>query len=106
MPDESTAEPTDTNRDEVLRFRVTAKEKQDIERRSKAAGFKKTSDYLRTIGLAGEVKEVLPVELRKQLVGIGTNLNQIARRIQSSTLYATDEKTLHQLVATIRQYLV
>lgn len=106
MPDESTPAPIETNRDDVLRFRVTASEKRDIEARSKAAGFKKTSDYLRTIGLAGEVKEILPVELRKQLVGIGTNLNQIARRIQSSTLYSTDEKTLHQLVATLRQYLV
>ncbi|TVT36775.1 plasmid mobilization relaxosome protein MobC [Hymenobacter setariae] len=106
MNEEATPEPTETNRDEVLRFRVTANEKRAIEAKSKAAGFKKTSDYLRTIGIGGEVKEAIPAELRRQLVGIGTNLNQIARRIQSSTLYATDEKSLHQLVATIRQYLV
>lgn len=106
MTDDTTPNPVEPNRDKVLRFRVTEDEKHAIEAKSKAAGFKKTSDYLRTLGLQGEVEEVIPAELRRQLVGIGTNLNQIARRIQSSTLYATDEKTLQQLVATIRQYLL
>ena len=76
-----------------------------IEANAAAAGYKKTSDYLRTLGLRGEVKQVLPPELRRQLVGIGTNLNQIARRIQSNTSYGTDEATLKQALAIIRGYL-
>lgn len=106
MTDDNAPQPVEPTRDSVLRFRVTADEKRSIEARSKAAGFKKTSDYLRTLGLQGEVREVIPSELRRQLVGIGTNLNQIARRIQSSSLYATDEQLLHQLVTTIRKYLL
>lgn len=105
MTVETTPEPVDPNRNEQMHFRVTADEKKVIAANAAAAGYKKTSDYLRTLGLKGEVREVLPPELRRQLVGIGTNLNQIARRIQSSTLYATDEATLRQALAVIRGYL-
>jgi hypothetical protein len=106
MTTDTTPGPAEPNREEQMHFRVTADEKKAIAANAKAAGFKKTSDYLRTLGLKGEVKEVMPADLRRHLVGIGTNLNQIARRIQSSTLYATDEKQLHHLVATLRQYLL
>ncbi|TDN39869.1 plasmid mobilization relaxosome protein MobC [Hymenobacter sp. UV11] len=105
MTAETTPEPVEPNRDEQMHFRVTADEKKAIEANAKAAGFKKTGNYLRTLGLQGEVKQALPPELRRQLVGIGTNLNQIARRIQSSTLYATDEAALKQALTIIRGYL-
>lgn len=102
MTDDTAPNKREPNREEVLRFRVTADEKKAIEDKATAAGYKKTSDYLRTLGLQGEVKQVIPPELRRQLVGIGTNLNQIARRIQSSTLYGTDEATLKQAIEIIR----
>lgn len=105
MTVENTPVQKEPNREEVVRFRVTAAEKKAIEANAAAAGYRKTSDYLRTLGLQGEVEQVLPPELRRQLVGIGTNLNQIARRIQSSSLYATDEAALNQALAIIRGYL-
>lgn len=105
MSDVATLEQAEPNRDQQINFRVTKQEKEQLIANAEAAGYKNYSDYLRTIGLQGEVKQVLPPELRRQLVGIGTNLNQIARRVQSSTLYSTDEATLKQALAIIRGYL-
>lgn len=105
MTNETTLEPVEPNRDQQINFRVTEQEKNKIITNAKAAGYKKYSDYLRTLGVQGEVKEIMPPELRRQLVGIGTNLNQIARRVQSSTLYSTDEAHLKQALAIIRSYL-
>jgi len=88
-----------------MHFRVSAAEKRAIAANARAAGYRKTSDYLRSLGLRGEVREVLPPELRRQLVGIGTNLNQLTRRAQAGASYATDEAALRQALVIIRGYL-
>lgn len=106
MDAEPTSELGEQNRTEQVHFRVTIDEKRAIEAKSVVAGYKKVSDYLRTLGLQAEVKEVMPPELRRQLVGIGTNLNQIARRVQSNSLYNTDERKLMEAVEIIRSYLL
>lgn len=105
MTAEDTSEPVEPNRDKVLRFRVTGKEKNEIEAKAKEAGYTKTSDYLREVGRGAEIKQRLTPELRKQLVGIGNNLNQIARRANSNTAYVTDEKTIHEVVAFLKSHL-
>lgn len=53
-----------------------------------------------------EVREVLPPELRRQLVDIGTNLNQIARLAQAGKVLSTHEEQLVQALSIIRSYLV
>ena len=98
-------DPAAPNRDGQMHFRVSAAEKRAIATNARAAGYRKTSDYLRTLGLRGEVREVLPPELRRQLVGIGINLNQLTRRAQAGASYATDEAALRQALAIIRGYL-
>ncbi|MBF9239872.1 hypothetical protein I2I05_20945 [Hymenobacter sp. BT683] len=94
------------NRDQRIHFRVTEEEKNAIEAKSRAAGFKKVSDYLRVIGMGAEIKQLLPPELRRQLVGIGINLNQLTRMAQADKAFRSYEEQLVQALAVIRSYLV
>ena len=105
MNADNTTESGEANRDRVLRFRVTEKEKTDIEAKAHGAGYKKTSDYLRTVGLGAEVKQAIPAELQRQLVGIATNLNQIARLANSGKMFSNHEAQLVQAVELIRGLL-
>jgi hypothetical protein len=105
MTTETKPEPAEPNRDQQIHFRVTTEEKKAIEAKAKAAGLK-VSDYLRVLGMGTEVKEVLPADLRRQLVGIGTNLNQIARLAQAGKAFSSHEAQLVQALGIIRSYLV
>lgn len=106
MTEEIKPVATEPNRDQQMHFRVTANEKKAIEDRAKAAGYRKVSDYLRVVGMGTEVKEVLPAELRRQLVGIGTNLNQIARLAQAGKVFPNHEEQLVHALSVIRGYLL
>ncbi|MDO7848574.1 plasmid mobilization relaxosome protein MobC [Hymenobacter sp. M29] len=86
--------------------RVSPDEKKDLQVKAAAAGYKKVSAYLRDVGREVEVKESIPPELRRQLVGIGTNLNQIARLAQAGKSFSSHEAQLVQALAIIRGYLV
>lgn len=86
--------------------RVSPDEKKDLQAKATAAGYKKVSAYLRDVGRGVEVKENIPPELRRQLVGIGTNLNQIARLAQAGKSFSSHEAQLVQALAIIRGYLV
>lgn len=100
---ENTSEAARTLRIDV---RVSPEEKKDLQTRAKAAGYKKVSAYLRDVGRGVEVKESIPPELRRQLVGIGTNLNQIARLAQAGKLFSSHEAQLVQALTIIRGYLL
>ena len=106
MSEEISLEQLEPNRDEQIHFRVTVGEKKVIAAKAKAAGFKKVSDYLRVVGLGAEVKEVVPAELRQQLVGIGTSLNQLARLAQAGKAFANHEEQLMQALTIIREYVI
>ena len=106
MNEETSPQPIELNRDEQIHFRVTRGEKKAIAAKAKAAGFKKVSDYLRVVGMGAEVKEVVPADLRQQLVGIGTNLNQIARLAQAGKAFSGHQAELLQALNIIRGYLV
>lgn len=86
--------------------RVSPDEKKDLLAKATAAGYKKISAYLRDVGRGIEVKESIPPELRRHLVGIGTNLNQIARLAQAGKSFSSHEAQLVQVIAIIRGYLV
>lgn len=85
--------------------RVSPDEKKDLQAKAEAAGYKKVSAYLRDVGRGVELKETIPPELRRQLVGIGTNLNQIARLAQAGKSFSSHEAQLVQALAIIRGYL-
>ena len=100
---ENVAEVARTLRIDV---RVSPDEKKDLQAKAQAVGYRKVSAYLRDVGRGVEVKESIPPELRRQLVGIGTNLNQIARLAQAGKSFSNHETQLVQALAIIRGYLV
>ena len=107
METEKQAENTvDAARTLRIDVRVSPDEKKDLQAKATAAGYKKVSAYLRDVGRGVEVKESISLELRRQLVGIGTNLNQIARLAQAGKSFSSHEAQLAQALAIIRGYLV
>jgi hypothetical protein len=98
--------PTEANRTSRIDVRVSPDEKKALQEKAKAAGFKNVSIYLREVGKGVEVKEAVPPELRRQLVGIGTNLNQIARLAQAGKSFSSHEAQLVQALTIIRGCLV
>lgn len=102
MTAETNPHAAEQNRDQQIHFRVTAAEKNAIETQARAAGYPKVSDYLRELGLGAHVKEVMPAELRQQLVGIGTCLNQLARMAQAGQAFSAHESELRQTLSLIR----
>jgi hypothetical protein len=70
-------------RSEHLRLRVTKDEKEQIEKKCEEAGMSYVAEYIRHQSLHGLVlktDEKMTELFTKQLVGIGNNINQIARR--------------------------
>lgn len=96
----------DASRTLRIDVRVSPDEKKELQDKAKAAGYKKVSAYLRDVGCGVEVKQSVPPELRRQLVGIGTNLNQIARLAQAGKSFGSHEAQLLQALAIIRGYLI
>lgn len=78
----------------ILKFRVNQKEKEIIELRAVQANKKSTSAYLRKIALTGVVvnydNQQLK-DLRKSLIGISININQIAVRVNSTNRFYDDD---------------
>lgn len=105
-PEKQAENPVDAARTLRIDVRVSPDEKKDLQAKAEAAGYKKVSAYLRDVGRGVEVKESIPPELRRQLVGIGTNLNQIARLAQAGKSFSSHEAQLMQALAIIRGYLV
>lgn len=105
-PEKQAENNVDNTRTLRIDVRVSPDEKKDLQARATAAGYKKVSAYLRDVGRGVEVKENIPPELRRQLVGIGTNLNLIARLAQSGKSLSSHEAQLVQALAIIRGYLV
>ena len=101
-PEKQAENATEAGRTLRIDVRVSPDEKNDLQTKAKAAGYKKVSAYLRDVGRGVEVKESVPPELRRQLVGIGTNLNQIARLAQAGKSFGSHEAQLIQALAIIR----
>ena len=73
-------------RDTMLRFRVTSEEREAIERKMEEYGTDNMAAYLRKMALDGYVIRLeLPEigDLTGQLGKVGSNINQIARRVNS-----------------------
>ncbi|HEX8326107.1 MAG TPA: plasmid mobilization relaxosome protein MobC [Hymenobacter sp.] len=105
-PEKQVEQVADAARTLRIDVRVSPEEKKDLQTKATAASYKKVSAYLRDVGRGVEVKESIPPELRRQLVGIGTNLNQIARLAQAGKSFSSHEAQLVQALTIIRGYLV
>ena len=77
-----------------VKFYVTQEEWDFIRRKMAQAGMANSGDYLRQMAMKGYVIEVdfsAVKELAKEVGGIGRNINQIAKRVNSTdTLYKED----------------
>ena len=87
-------------------LRLSAEEKERLEHSARTCGLSKTA-YLRRLILEKEVKALPSQEikaLRTEVHKIGVNINQIARRINSTgTVYAQDVEDIKGALAQIWQ---
>lgn len=105
MTADTAPETKEPARDKMIPVRVTEDEKKAIETKASQAGYKSVSAYLRDLGQGSEIKEKLSPEVRRQLVGIGNNLNQIARLANSGKPFQNHEAQLKQALTTILGFL-
>ena len=90
-----------------LKFRVTPEERELIEAKMAQLGTKNFSAYARKILIDGYIVHIDTGPVRAQtaeLQKIGVNINQIARRINSTgTVYAQDLEDIKGALAQIWQ---
>lgn len=102
-------EKSNNCRDVILKFRVNKAEKEIIEMRAVQAKKKSLSAYLRKISLTGVIvnydNQQLK-DLRKSILGIQTNINQIAARVNATNrFYEEDLNYIKKEVEEIWQSL-
>ena len=101
-----TATAMNTKRTKSIRIRVTDEEHEQLRRRKQQP---RLAAWMREHCLAADVAPVHQVariepSLLRQLAGIGNNINQIARRVNSSDWTTLDQvKVLAHLVAIERE---
>jgi hypothetical protein len=92
-----------------IHIMVTEEEKQLIEAKRKLAGFSNTGAYMRKIAIDGQIFKIDPEPLRNvsaQMTGIGRNINQIAKRVNTfSNIYKDDVNELKEEMEEIWQLL-
>lgn len=88
---------------------VTEEEKEIIEERRKLAGFQNTGAYMRKIAIDGRIFKIdhSPIrELSSQMTRVSTNINQIAKRVNSTdSIYQEDVAELKEMTEEIWQSL-
>jgi uncharacterized protein YaaN involved in tellurite resistance len=88
---------------------VTEEEKNIIEERCKLAGFKNTGAYMRKIAIDGRIFKIdhAPLqELSSHMTRVSTNINQIAKRVNSTdSIYKNDVTHLKEMTEGIWQSL-
>ena len=88
-------------RSEILRFRVTPAEREQIENKAYSS-YRIVSKYLRDCALEKEIFVVEGVDsLAEELRRIGTNLNQIAKAVNAGSVSAVDLTEMTEEVRTV-----
>ncbi len=91
------------NRERPLNIHVmvTEEEKQIIEEKSRVAGFRSTGAYIRKIAIDGRIFKIdhTPLQdISSQMTRISTNINQIAKRVNSTdNIYKDDVTELKEM---------
>lgn len=86
---------SDKKRTKSIKIRVNDKELLTLNKHKENTGFSMLADYMRTVSLNLDIssKNVYPnvdPALHRLISGIGNNVNQIARTVNSSQLKAAD----------------
>ncbi|WP_350552556.1 MobC family plasmid mobilization relaxosome protein [Pseudoalteromonas sp. 120-MNA-CIBAN-0494] len=101
---------TDEKRTKSIKIRVNESEFSALKSQKEKAGFSMLADYMRSVSLNLEVsvkKEYPKVDpvLQRQLSGIGNNINQIARQVNSSEIKAGDSLQIISYLSSIDENL-
>ncbi len=90
------------NRMIKISFRLAPDELNFVKEKAKLSGSKNLSCYLRKMAIAGMVinyNDEMLNEMKKDISGIGTNINQIALRVnKTNTIYSDDIKEIKEKV--------
>jgi hypothetical protein len=93
-----------SNMDVVKRFRATADDVKEIERKAVKAGLS-FSEYCRRAALNKQIVEIVPPDLRRQISAAGNNLNQLTRLANAGKLNGVSAGALNELVNLLLQTL-
>lgn len=92
-----------------MKFRVTENEQKFILKKAELSGCKSTSSFLRKMAITGTVIKFDSQsikDLRKRMINIQSNINQIAKRVNSTgNVYAEDIEEIKEKVGEIWQSL-
>lgn len=96
-------------RKKIIKFKVSADEFDFIKKKSEFSGSKNLSCYLRKMAITGMVinysDETLNT-LKREIAGIGKNVNQIALRVnKTNNIYSTDIAEIKEKVDEMWQSL-
>lgn len=91
------------NKTDQVRFRVTKAEKEKLEKYAAAAGLT-LSQYARTL-VVNELppKERLSADIIRNIIGVATNLNQIAK---NSNTGHYEKESIQEIVKALRNALL
>lgn len=94
-------------RNKQIKFWVTEEERLLIEEKKQLSGFKKQGAYIRKMAIDGIIYKLdnKPLrELNTKLTRTSTNINQIAKRVNSTdSIYAEDVKEIKEMMKEIWQ---
>ncbi len=92
----------ETNKEKAIVIRVNEEEMSVIKAKANLAGLK-VSEYLRRLGKEQSVAARLSSEDRKNLVGIGRNLNQLTAYAHKGHIY---HDQINLLIERLKQILM
>ena len=96
---------SNSNRTEILNFRVTKEEKQQIEDKA-LIKYDTLAPYLRDCALQKEILVISGLSgIQDELNAIGNNLNQLTRAVNMGQATAVDLTEMRKEVASIWQLL-
>lgn len=91
------------NKTDQVRFRVTKVEKEQLEKCADVAGLT-LSQYARTLVVGAPApRERLPADVVRGIIGVATNLNQIARNANAGHY---EKESIQELINTLRNALL
>jgi hypothetical protein len=97
------------SRNTIVKFRLNKDESEVLEKKFRNSGYKSKSEFIRMMifqGLIIKVDDKTAKDYDRNLVGISNNINQIARRVNSTgKIYAEDIEEIQNGVKEIWQQL-
>lgn len=88
----------------VLGLRLTPEDKALMQAKAKEAGHN-TNEFIRRAALGLELKQQVPIELKRVLSATSNNLNQLTRLAHMGRLNGVDEDTLGAIIQALNQAL-